>query len=123
VFVSAPLDSIPDVAFVPDQAPEAVQEVAFVEDQVSVDDPPLVTAVGFAVIDTVGAVLVSPPATVIVGAGGGWDDGLSQLDAIEVSETIRPASSRKPHRSRPTITSPFDDSAEPNARWPRLAVE
>ena len=96
MFVSAPLDSIPDVAFVPDQAPEAVQEVALVEDQVSIDDPPLVTAVGFAVIDTVGA----------VDAGGGWDDGLSQLDAIEISETIRPAISRKRHRSRPIITSP-----------------
>jgi hypothetical protein len=52
VFVSAPLDSIPVVAFVPDQAPEAVQEVAFFEDQLSNDDPPLVTDVGFAAIDT-----------------------------------------------------------------------
>jgi hypothetical protein len=53
--VSAPVDSLPpEDALVPDQPPEAVQEVAFVEDQVSVDDPPLVTDVGFPASDTVG---------------------------------------------------------------------
>ena len=38
----------------PDQAPEAVQDVAFVEDQVSVEDAPFATDVGFATSDTVG---------------------------------------------------------------------
>jgi len=55
VLVSATENSLPEVALVPDQPPEAVQDVAFVEDQVSVDDPPLATDVGFAVRDTVGA--------------------------------------------------------------------
>jgi len=43
----------------PVQAPEAVQEIAFVEDQVSVEGPPMVTDVGFAASDTVGG--VDPP--------------------------------------------------------------
>jgi hypothetical protein len=55
VAVNAPLDSLPEVALLPVQAPEAVQEVALVDDQVSVDDPPLATDVGFAENDTVGA--------------------------------------------------------------------
>jgi hypothetical protein len=43
------------VALVPDQAPEAVQEEALVEDQVSVDVPPLTMLVGLATSETVGA--------------------------------------------------------------------
>jgi len=57
--VSAPVDSLPKTALVPDHAPDAVQKVAFVEDQVRVEDPPLVTDVGFAASDTVGG--VDPP--------------------------------------------------------------
>jgi hypothetical protein len=53
--VSATVVSLPEVALVPDQAPEAVQDVAFVEDQVSVEDPPLATDAGLAASDTVGA--------------------------------------------------------------------
>ena len=45
----------PEVALSPDQAPEAAQDVAFVEDQVSVEDPPFATDCGVAVSDTVGA--------------------------------------------------------------------
>ena len=52
--VRAPVDWLPEVALVPDQPPEAVQEVALVEDQVRVEAPPLVTEVGFAVSETVG---------------------------------------------------------------------
>ena len=53
---SGPIDRLPESAVVvPDQAPEAVQEAAFVEDQVSVEDPPLATDGGLAVSDTVGA--------------------------------------------------------------------
>jgi hypothetical protein len=55
VMVSGPRASLPEVALLPVQAPEAVQEVAFAEDQVSAEDPPLVTDVGFAASDTVGA--------------------------------------------------------------------
>ena len=52
--MSEPVDWLPEVALLPDHAPEAVQEVALVDDQVSVEDPPLATDVGFAVSDTVG---------------------------------------------------------------------
>jgi len=55
VLVSAPVDALPDVALAPDQAPEPVHDVAFVEDHVRVDDPPLATDCGLALIDTVGA--------------------------------------------------------------------
>ena len=53
--MSAPVDSLPpEGALVPDQPPEAVQELASVEDQVSVEDAPYATDVGFATSDTVG---------------------------------------------------------------------
>jgi len=39
----------------PDQAPEAVQEVAFVDDQLIVDPLPLITELGTALRATVGA--------------------------------------------------------------------
>jgi hypothetical protein len=46
--VSAPVDCEPLIPFVPDQAPEAVQDVALVADQVRVELPPLVTVLGLA---------------------------------------------------------------------------
>jgi len=52
--VKAPLDSLPEAALLPDHAPEAAQELASVEDQVSVDDLPVATRLGFAASDTVG---------------------------------------------------------------------
>ena len=45
----------------PDQPLDAVQDVAFVEDQVRFEAPPLVTDVGFAASDTVGAVDAADP--------------------------------------------------------------
>ncbi len=65
VALSAPVDCEPLVAKVPDQPPEAVQAVAFVEDQVKVEVAPLATVVGLALSVTVGAGVV----TVTVGAG------------------------------------------------------
>ena len=56
--VSGPTDWLPDVPMLPDQAPEATQELASVDDQVRVEEPPLATEVGFA-------------DSVAVGAGGG----------------------------------------------------
>ena len=50
----APVDCIPLSAVLPDHEPEAVQLVAFVVLQVSVELLPLVTEVGFAVRETVG---------------------------------------------------------------------
>jgi len=55
----------------PDQPPEAVQEVAFVEDQVSIEDPPLTTEVGFVVSDTVGT-----------GGGGGVPVTVTVAEAL-----------------------------------------
>jgi hypothetical protein len=46
---------VPLTDSVPAHAPEAVHEVALVEDQVSVEAPPLATLVGLALKDTVGA--------------------------------------------------------------------
>ncbi|MBS0375270.1 MAG: hypothetical protein JSR73_11870 [Proteobacteria bacterium] len=53
--VRFPVLAEPLVAFVPLQPPDAVQVVAFVELQVSVEAPPLATLVGLAVSVTVGA--------------------------------------------------------------------
>jgi len=47
--------SVPLVAFVPDQPPLAVQEVASVLDQVSIKEPPGAIAVGLAERVAVGA--------------------------------------------------------------------
>ncbi len=49
------MDCGPLAALVPDQAPEAVQEVALVADQASVELLPLATVLGLAVKVTVGA--------------------------------------------------------------------
>jgi hypothetical protein len=46
-------------ALAPDQAPEAVQDVALVADQVNVELLPLATVLGFAVKLTVGAGVVT----------------------------------------------------------------
>ncbi|HSC07770.1 MAG TPA: hypothetical protein VLD59_13165 [Steroidobacteraceae bacterium] len=58
--LNAPVDSLPCVCFVPLQAPDAVQDVALVEDQVSVALWPTEMSVGLALRFTVG-----------VGGGGG----------------------------------------------------
>ena len=50
----------------PDHAPEAVQEVALVEDQLNVDAPPLATVLGLAVRVSVGAGGVTETVTVCV---------------------------------------------------------
>ena len=57
--------SVPEVAFVPDQAPDAEQEVALVEDQVIVEVLVRRTVNGSAAIATIGAgvtgAVVPPP--------------------------------------------------------------
>jgi hypothetical protein len=55
----APVDCEPLTALAPDQAPEAVQDVALVADQVSVELLPLDTVLGLAVKVTVGAGVVT----------------------------------------------------------------
>ncbi len=49
------MDDEPLVALAPDHAPEAVHEVALVDDHVSVELAPLATVLGLAVSLTVGA--------------------------------------------------------------------
>jgi hypothetical protein len=55
VLLMALVELEPLVALVPDQAPEAVQEEALVEDQVKVEPLPVVTVLGLALNLTVGA--------------------------------------------------------------------
>ena len=55
VAVSADVVAVPLTPFVPVHPPEAVQDVAFVEDQVSAEFAPLFTVVGLADRVTVGA--------------------------------------------------------------------
>src|SRR5262245_58668778 len=55
------MDSDPEVALVPDQPPEAVHEVASVEDQVSVTDEPETIDESLDVKMTVGGVGLSLP--------------------------------------------------------------
>ena len=69
--INAPLDSLPEVGLLPNHAPEATQEVAFVDDHVSVEDPPIATELGFAESDTVGT-----------GGGGGVPDTVTLADAL-----------------------------------------
>ena len=52
--VMVSMDTDPWVAMEPDQEPDAVQAVALVEDQVSIESPPLWTELGLALSDTVG---------------------------------------------------------------------
>ena len=77
--VSAPVDWLPKVALEPDHPPEAVQVVAFVEDQESVEAPPLVTDVGLAASDT-------------AGTGGGAGSELSSAVPPPQADRPRPAS-------------------------------
>ena len=53
--VSAPVEVEPLAPFAPDQAPEAVQEVALLDDQVNVELLPLATVLGMAAKLNVGA--------------------------------------------------------------------
>ena len=53
--MSAPVDWVPRVPLLPDQAPEAVQAVALVEDHVSVELPPEAIVLGPELMLTVGA--------------------------------------------------------------------
>jgi hypothetical protein len=57
--LSTPVDCEPLAAWLPDQAPEAVHEVAFVDDQLNVEALPLATVLGLAVKLTVGAAPVT----------------------------------------------------------------
>jgi hypothetical protein len=66
VTVIAPVEAVPFKPFVPLQAPDAVQELAFVVAQFNVDVPPDTTLAGEAVSVTVGAALAEVTVTVAV---------------------------------------------------------
>ena len=53
--VSAPVDCDPVTGWLPNQAPEALHEVALVADQANVELAPLTTVLGLALKLTVGA--------------------------------------------------------------------
>ena len=55
----APVDCEPLRGWLPDQAPEALQEVALVDDQVRFEALPLATVLGLALRLTVGAGVVT----------------------------------------------------------------
>ncbi len=61
--MSAPVVCEPLVALVPDQAPEAVQAVALVDDQVNVEAVPLATVLGAAAKLTVGVGVLTETVT------------------------------------------------------------
>ena len=70
--MSGPIGWLPESAVVlPAQTPEGVQESEFVEDQVSVEDPPLATDAGLAASDTVGT-----------GGGGGVNNTVTVTVAL-----------------------------------------
>ena len=54
----------PEIALVPDQPPEAVHDVAFVELQDIVEELPELMEVGFTDSDTVGAIVTAVTLTV-----------------------------------------------------------
>jgi hypothetical protein len=60
VALSAPVLVVPVVGSFPDQPPEAVQLVAFVDDQLSTEEAPLLTLLGLADRLTVGLATVAP---------------------------------------------------------------
>jgi hypothetical protein len=54
VAFSDPVFSLPERSLVPNHAPEATQAVAWVDDQLKLDDAPLFTEAGLADSETVG---------------------------------------------------------------------
>ena len=84
--VSGPVPCEPEVARVPVQLPEAVQEVAFVELQLSVLLPPLPTDIGDADSETVGAGVVPPETVTVVLACA-----VRPLPPVQVSVYVRVA--------------------------------
>jgi len=78
LLVSAPEDCEPLVPLAPDQAPEAVQEVALIADQVKFELPPLATVLGLALMLTVA---VGFAVTVTVADCTALPPGPAQLNA------------------------------------------
>ncbi len=90
--VSAPVACEPLIALVPDQAPEAVQAVALVADQLNMEPLPLATVAGLADKLTAGA--GDGP---VEGGGGGCsaEFGLEEFGLEEFTTSVPP-----PHAER-----------------------
>jgi hypothetical protein len=84
-FVSAPVLRLPPAGSAPLQPPEAVHEVALVELHVSVEAPPLVTAVGFAVKVAVGTTLTIAVAAALVPPGPAQ---ISEYDVVDLMAPV-----------------------------------
>ena len=67
--VSAPVEAVPPVVLLPDQAPDARQLVALVLDHVRVDAPPLATLVGEALKVSVGGAMATTAVCVTLPPG------------------------------------------------------
>jgi hypothetical protein len=80
--------ALPLVGSFPDQPPEAVQLDAFVEDQLSIEDPPLLTLVGVALRLTAGA---TTAAFTVIANADNEADVLPSLTLIRMPEVV-PAS-------------------------------
>ena len=85
VLLSAPVLALPPVGSLPDQPPEAVQPVAFVEDQVSIADPPLLRLPGVALRLTVGA---TTAALTVMAKAANEADALPSLTLITMPEVV-----------------------------------
>jgi len=85
VVLSAPVLALPLVGSLPDQPPEAAQLLAFVEDQLSIADPPLLTVEGLTLRLTVG--LPTAALTVIVKVGSAAD-ALPSLTLIAMPGSV-----------------------------------
>ncbi|HEY4213033.1 MAG TPA: hypothetical protein VGM84_16250 [Steroidobacteraceae bacterium] len=63
--VKDPVDIDPEVAWLPDQAPDALQLVALTDDQLSVVGLPLITLVGLTLMVTSGAGVAAVTVTLV----------------------------------------------------------
>ena len=77
--------ALPLVGSFPDQPPEAVQLVAFVEDQLSIPDPPLLTFVGVAFRLTVGA---TTAAFTVIAKADNVADAVPSLTLITTPDVV-----------------------------------
>jgi len=104
--LSGPTPWEPETGFVPDHPPEAEQEVAFVEDQLSVELPLVLTVSGFAESETVGV----PGAG--AGAGAGVGVGVGVGDTEDVALVLVLASPAPP--PQPVINAANNMSRNPD---------
>src|SRR5215475_13382718 len=104
VVLSAPVLALPLIPLLPDQPPEAVQLLALLADQLSVEADPLLTAPGLALIETAGA----------AGPAGGTSCPVA-VRAWEVSPPPQPgsAAASAEHSARRMMprASGFDEGA------------